>query len=227
MKRWTAAVLGMAVWTLGWAQDVGRVLSSTPVVQQVAVPRQVCSNEQISYQGPKSGAGAVLGAIAGGAVGNAVGGRGAGQAAATAIGIMGGAILGDNIERPGAERVENVQRCLVQNFYESRTVGYDVVYEFGGRQYAVQMPHDPGPTIAVQVSPVGGAMLSQAPVASVQVQPAVITYVTVEPQRRYYAPPSATHYGPYFPTLIVPFGVYGYQRGHGFGHGYGREHRRW
>ena len=227
MKRWTAAVLGMAVWTLGWAQDVGRVLSSTPVVQQVGVPRQVCSNEQISYQGPKSGAGAVLGAIAGGAVGNAVGGRGAGQAAATAIGIMGGAILGDNIERPGAERVENVQRCLVQNFYESRTVGYDVVYEFGGRQYAVQMPHDPGPTIAVQVSPVGGAMLSQAPVASVQVQPAVITYVTVEPQRRYYAPPSATHYGPYFPTLIVPFGVYGYQRGHGFGHGYGREHRRW
>lgn len=227
MKRWTAAVLGMAVWTLGWAQDVGRVLSSTPVVQQVAVPRQVCSNEQISYQGPKSGAGAVLGAIAGGAVGNAVGGRGAGQAAATAIGIMGGAILGDNIERPGAERVENVQRCVVQNFYESRTVGYDVVYEFGGRQYAVQMPHDPGPTIAVQVSPVGGAMLSQAPVASVQVQPAVITYVTVEPQRRYYAPPSATHYGPYFPTLIVPFGVYGYKRGHGFGHGYGREHRRW
>jgi uncharacterized protein YcfJ len=230
MKTWTFAAIGMVASATGWAQDVGRVLSSTPVVQQVATPRQVCSNEQISYQGPKSGAGAVLGAIAGGAVGNAVGGRGAGQAAATAIGIMGGAILGDNIERPGAERVENVQRCVVQNVYETRTVGYDVVYEFGGRQYAVQMPHDPGPTIAVQVSPVGGAMLSQAPVALVQVQPAAITYVTVEPQRRYYAPPPAPYYAPYFPPLFVPLGIYGHQqRGHGFGHGHGhgREHRRW
>jgi len=203
----------MVAYATGWAQDVGRVLSSTPVVQQVAVPRQVCSNEQISYQGPKSGAGAVLGAIAGGAMGNAVGGRGAGQAAATAIGIMGGAILGDNIERPGPERVENVQRCAVQNFFENRTVGYNVVYEFGGRQYAVQMPNDPGPTVAVQVSPVGSAPVYQAPLAQVQVQPATTTYVTVEPPRRYYAP--------YYPPLIVPFGFYGY------GHERWHEHRRW
>ena len=75
MKRVIAAALGLSALTNVLAQDMGRVLSSTPVVQQVAVPRQVCSNEQISYQGPKSGAGAVLGAIAGGAVGNAVGGR--------------------------------------------------------------------------------------------------------------------------------------------------------
>ena len=215
MKRWTVAVMGLAALASGWAQDVGRVLSSTPVVQQVAVPRQVCSNEQISYQGPKSGAGAVLGAIAGGAMGNAVGGRGAGQAAATAIGIMGGAILGDNIERPGPELVENVQRCAVQNFYENRTVGYNVVYEFGGRQYAVQMPNDPGPTIAVQVSPVGSAPVYQAPLARVQVQPATTTYVTVEPPRSYYAP--------YYRPLVVPFGFYGHGRERWHGHG----HRHW
>ena len=224
MKRWTVAVMGLAALASGWAQDVGRVLSSTPVVQQVTVPRQVCSNEQISYQGPKSGAGAVLGAIAGGAVGNAVGGRGgSGQAAATAIGIMGGAILGDNIERPGPERVENVQRCAVQNFFENRTVGYNVVYEFGGRQYSVQMPNDPGPTIAVQVSPVGSTPVYQAPVAQVQVQAATTTYVAVEPPRRYYAPYYAPHYAPYYPPLIVPFGFY--RRGHGYERWH--EHRRW
>ncbi len=215
MKKWTVAAIGVAAFASGWAQDVGRVLSATPVVQQVAVPRQVCSTEQISYQGPKSGAGALLGALAGGAVGNAAGGRGSGQAAATAIGIMGGAILGDHIEGPGPERVENVQRCAVQNFYEGRTVGYNVVYEFGGRQYSVQMPNDPGPTIAVQVSPVGTAPISPAPVAQVQVQPATTTYVTVEPQRRYYAP--------YYPPLIVPFGFYGYEHGRERWH----EHRHW
>ena len=45
---------------LGLAQDVGRVISSTPVIQQVGVPRQVCNTEQIVVQQPKSGAGAVF-----------------------------------------------------------------------------------------------------------------------------------------------------------------------
>ena len=82
MKRMIAAALGLGALASVWAQDVGRVLSTTPVLQQVAVPRQVCSNEQISYQGANSGAGALIGAIAGGALGNATGGRGAGPAGA-------------------------------------------------------------------------------------------------------------------------------------------------
>ena len=54
------------------AQEMGRVLSSTPIIQQVAVPQQVCGNETIYSSGrAPSGAGAVLGAIAGGAAGNA------------------------------------------------------------------------------------------------------------------------------------------------------------
>ena len=52
------------------AQEVGKVISSTPVIQQVAVPRQVCTTDQVVVQGQKSGAGAAMGAIAGGAVGN-------------------------------------------------------------------------------------------------------------------------------------------------------------
>ena len=56
------------------AQDLGRVLSATPLTQQVAVPQQVCGNATISNGArPTTGGGAVLGAIAGGAAGNAVG----------------------------------------------------------------------------------------------------------------------------------------------------------
>ena len=208
MKRVIAAALGLSALAGVWAQDMGRVLSSTPVVQQVAVPRQVCSNEQISYQGPNSGAGALIGAIAGAALGNATGGRGAGRAAATAIGMVGGAVLGDRLEGPAPDRTEIVQRCGVQNFYENRTVGYNVVYEFGGRQYAVQMPNDPGPTIAVQVSPVGGGLAPQAPPLAVVVQPAT-NYITVPAARSYYSPF-------YYPPVVVPFGFYG--QGHFRGH---------
>ncbi len=214
MKRVIAAALGLSALASVWAQDMGRVLSSTPVLQQVAVPRQVCSNEQISYQGPNSGAGALIGAIAGGALGNATGGRGAGRAAATAIGMVGGAVLGDRLEGQAPERIENVQRCGVQNFYENRTVGYNVVYEFGGRQYAVQMPNDPGPTIAVQVSPMGAGMVAQAPAAAVLVQPST-TYVTVPAPRNYYSPF-------YYPPVVLPFGFYG--QGHGHFRGHEREH---
>ena len=55
------------------------MLSATPIVQQVAIPRQVCTNETV-YTGQRTtGGGAVLGAIAGGAAGNAVG-KGSGRA---------------------------------------------------------------------------------------------------------------------------------------------------
>lgn len=45
---------------------------------------------------------------------------------------------------------------------ESRTVGYTVTYEFGGRRYTTQMSQPPGATIPVQVSPMG-VMTSAAP----------------------------------------------------------------
>ena len=135
------------------ADEFGKVISSTPIIQQVAVPRQVCSNEQVVTPGQKSGAGAAMGAIAGGAVGNSMG-QGSGRAAATMLGIFGGAILGDKIEGPGQSEVRNVQNCTQQMFYENRTMSYNVVYEFAGKQYSVQMPTDPGPTVRLQVTPV-------------------------------------------------------------------------
>lgn len=133
------------------AQEIGRVISSTPIIQQVAVPRQICSTQQVVTEGQKSGAGAVMGAIAGGAIGHQIGG-GSGRAAATMLGAFGGSIVGDRIEG-GAPEVRNVQSCSTQTMYENRTVAYNVVYEYAGRQYSVQMPQDPGPTVRVQITP--------------------------------------------------------------------------
>ncbi|MFN7122206.1 MAG: glycine zipper 2TM domain-containing protein [Hydrogenophaga sp.] len=133
-------------------EEQGRVISSTPVVQQVAVPREMCSDERVTYQGQPSGAGALIGGIAGGAAGNAIG-NGSGRAAATVIGLIGGAIIGNRVEGPGQPYTESYRQCGTQTFYENRTVAYNVVYEYAGRQYNVQMPQDPGPYIRLNVSP--------------------------------------------------------------------------
>lgn len=41
-------------------------------------------------------------------------------------------------------------QCSTQMIYESRTVGYNVVYEHAGKRYTVQLPQDPGPTLRLQ-----------------------------------------------------------------------------
>src|ERR1035437_846213 len=139
MKKVLLLSAALASSGLCLAQEVARVISSTPVMQQVGVPRQVCSNEQVVVQQQKSGAGALLGAIAGGAMGNAVGG-GAGKAAATMLGVIGGAVVGNNVEG-GAQpaQVQTVQRCTTQAVFENRAVGFNVVYEYAGKQYTVQL----------------------------------------------------------------------------------------
>ena len=152
MNKW----FGLAGWALtaAWpgvqAQEIGRVISSIPIIQQVAVPRQVCTQQQVTTQSQKSGAGALMGAIAGGTVGHAIG---RGDGLGTAIGMFGGAILGDKIEGAPAPETKNVQTCSTQNFYENRTVAYNVTYEYAGKQYMVQMPQDPGPSVRLQITP--------------------------------------------------------------------------
>ena len=55
--------------SLASAQEQGRVLSATPIVQQVGIPQQVCGNETVYSGNRTSGAGAVMGAIAGAVAG--------------------------------------------------------------------------------------------------------------------------------------------------------------
>lgn len=134
-------------------QDMARVISSTPVMQQVPVSRQVCQDEAVTHGGQKSGAGALMGTLAGGALGNAIG-KGSGNAAATALGLFGGAILGNSIEGEAPPETQMVRRCYPQTVYESRVSGYNVVYEFGGKQYSAQMPSDPGQYLQLQITPI-------------------------------------------------------------------------
>jgi len=147
------------------AQELGQVLSRSPVYQQVVVPRQTCTQVPVAQPATGTGAGALMGAIAGGAMGNAIG-DGSGRALATMIGIVGGAMVGDRIEGPQGALIQIQTQCSTQNVYENRLVGYNVVYEYAGKEYSVQVPQDPGPTIPLQVTPVGQGLRSEVPVLS-------------------------------------------------------------
>jgi uncharacterized protein YcfJ len=172
-------LLAMAGAGVAQAQDEqGRVISSTPVIQQIAVPRQVCQDQTVTVPGQRSGAGALIGGIAGGAMGNAIG-DGSGRALATVIGLMGGAIVGNRIEGASQPQTRTVQQCGTQNFYENRTVAYNVVYEYAGRQYSTQMPNDPGRFVRLSVTPVDVAPAPPPPVQYVP-QPRV-EYVPAAP----------------------------------------------
>jgi uncharacterized protein YcfJ len=230
-----AAVLaGLGGVAQAQSQDItGRVISSTPVIQQVQVPRQVCSNQPVAVQQPRSGAGAVIGAIAGAALGNAIG-SGTGRAVATGIGLVGGAAVGDRVEG-GGTMVQNMQSCTTQTYYENRTVGYNVTYEYAGQQYTVQMPYDPGPSIRLQVSPVGsatpqdgypvaGGEAMSAPAGTPSVPAVVASTTTVYPAYQTYpAYPAYPVYPAYYPSYYPPVGIslgFGFSSRGGHHHGH-------
>jgi uncharacterized protein YcfJ len=187
------AAMGLAACGVA-AQEVGTVVSSTPVVQQVAVPHQVCGQGYAPVQGPTSGGGALLGAIAGAAIGSTIGG-GVGQAAAIGIGAVAGGAVGNNIEANNNARYAAVPTCTTQMSYENRTVGYNVTYEYNGRQYQAQLPSDPGPTIRLRVTPVGEVrpvmrMYRNGPVAGAgPVTAPPMQYSQQQPQMQYQQQP--------------------------------------
>ncbi|MCS6762932.1 MAG: hypothetical protein MO853_01690 [Candidatus Protistobacter heckmanni] len=51
--------------------------------------------------------------------------------------------------------------------YENRTVGYDVVHEYAGRQYSVRLNRDPGTQVPLVIAPEPGLILSAAPPVTV------------------------------------------------------------
>lgn len=201
-----------------FSQEMGRVISSTPVIQQVGVPRQVCTTDQVLQPSNKSGAGALIGAIAGGAIGNTIG-HGSGRAAATAIGLFGGAIVGDSIEGGGPAHVQNVQRCSTQTFYENRTVSYNVVYEYAGKQYTVQMATDPGPYVRLQITPVSSAPTTDAaPVSTTTyIEPTYLADTVSPPSYSYSSAPviyTTPVVQPYYRPATVYLNLGYYSRPH-------------
>jgi uncharacterized protein YcfJ len=114
-----------------------------------------------AYQQPqqRSAGGAIIGALAGGLLGNQVG-RGNGRAAATAVGAVAGAVVGDKVDNQGRAVDPNAQypqeqavrQCRMVDAYESRTVGYDVTYDYRGRSYTSVMDRDPGQRVRLRVT---------------------------------------------------------------------------
>jgi uncharacterized protein YcfJ len=218
-----SAMGALAAWgSVASAQEYGRVISSTPVIQQVPVSRQVCSDQPVAVQQPKSGAGAALGGIVGGVAGNQIG-HGSGRAAATLLGALGGAIVGNNIEGSNTQ-VQNVAQCSTQTSYENRTVAYNVTYEYSGKQYQVQMPNDPGQTIALQVTPADTMPAQTAADNGYTGQSAqagqAVGVIVGQPA------PVAVYpaYPAYYPNYYPPVGV---SLGFGFFGGGGHHHHHW
>ena len=219
-----AAAAGLAAVPASAMDILARVISSTPVVQQVAVPRQVCTNQPVVTQSPNSGAGALMGALAGGAAGNAIG-NGGGRAVATVIGLVGGAMIGDRIEGNNTQ-VQNMQQCSTQTYYENRPSHYNVVYEYQGTQYSTQMANDPGQYVRLQVTPVGAMAPAPQTFQSAPQQPQAYVQPAPEPvyvQPAYVQPVVYPAYypRPYYAPYYAPIGVslnFGYSRGYGHHH---------
>lgn len=193
----------LAATGLAQAQEVGQVISRTAVYQQVAVPRQTCTQTPVAVQNTASGAGALMGAIAGAAVGNQIGG-GSGRALATMAGVMGGAIMGDRIENPGSQ-IQNQTTCTTQTAYENRLSGYNVVYEYAGKQYNVQLPQDPGPTIQLQFTPISMPQ-SAAPADTVVTTSTTMTPVVAESHVVYVPAPIYRYYPPVYSNIQMGWG---------------------
>jgi uncharacterized protein YcfJ len=155
--------------------DRARVISARPVLERIPVSREECWNDRVrGYEerrvtrtdtGASIGPGTVLGAIVGGVAGHQVG-SGRGNDVATGAGAVAGALIGNSIDRqngsvrgpPGQiteiERVpveRNVQRCRTVQEVREATVGYEVRYDYNGRQFVTRTPHDPGRFIHVRV----------------------------------------------------------------------------
>jgi uncharacterized protein YcfJ len=131
------AAAGVSMAQSGPANAYGVVISSTPVVQQVTVPKQICTTTTTQYVQP-NGSGALVGALVGGVIGNQIG-RGQhsdGRAVATVIGALGGGLVGNQIEANSYP----TQSCHTKNVVENRTVAQNVLYEYAGQRYTVQMP---------------------------------------------------------------------------------------
>lgn len=139
--------------------DTARVLSVNEKTERVNTPREECSTETVTTtsSAPASSerdlTGAVLGGLAGALLGSQVG-KGNGKAAGAAVGAATGAIVGDrmgNSSSGGASAPQTIQRCRTIDSWQTRSLGYDVTYEFRGRTYTETLPFSPGNTLRVHV----------------------------------------------------------------------------
>jgi uncharacterized protein YcfJ len=155
------SALGLCALPLAQAaqfEDYGRVVRVEPRVEQFREPRQECRTEyvQVPVQQQRGAGGSIVGGIAGALLGSQVG-SGNGKVAATAAGAIAGAMVGDRVENNGRQDYNGVQeqavrQCRTVDAIDSRTVGYDVTYEYRGQNHTAFMQRDPGNRVRLRVS---------------------------------------------------------------------------
>jgi uncharacterized protein YcfJ len=152
--------------------DQARVLSARPVHDRIPIAREECWNDQVrtyedrsvtrSDTGAAIGPGTVLGAVVGGVIGHQFGNSSGGRDRGTAAGAVIGGLVGNQVDRQNqgssteteVERVpvtRDVQRCRTVNEVRDATVGYDVRYEYRGREFVTRLASDPGRFVHVRV----------------------------------------------------------------------------
>jgi uncharacterized protein YcfJ len=168
------SVLGTAAFAESFT-DNARVIAARPVVERIPVSREECWNDrQRGYEerrvtrsdtGAAIGPGTVLGAVVGGVIGHQFGNSSGGRDRGTAAGAIVGGLVGNQVDRdrgnvgPSRETVEvervpverDVERCRTVNEVREATLGYDVRYDYRGRQFTTRLPYDPGRNLQVRV----------------------------------------------------------------------------
>ena len=176
--RITAPLLLTALAAPAYAADYmdsAPVVSSVPLYQTVNEPQQQCWTESVtSYEQRRSPGGAILGGVTGGLLGSTIG-RGNGRVASAAVGAAIGALVGDHLgsRDNGAVAVTRpIQRCQTVQSYRQVLTGYQVTYNYNGRNTTVVLPYDPGPRVPIEVGVTGSA----AQIAYVEAPVARVTY---------------------------------------------------
>ncbi|MDF3124632.1 glycine zipper 2TM domain-containing protein [Rheinheimera sp. 1928-s] len=125
MKTFTFYLSCFTLAALSLAPLVGCSSGGQNVQQSVAPAEQigsVSSIQVIALDNRSSGGGAVLGAVLGGVIGNQFG-RGSGRRVATGVGVIGGAVAGNQVERNN-KTANEIYRVTV-NFDNGRTQQFD------------------------------------------------------------------------------------------------------
>ncbi|HET8692582.1 MAG TPA: glycine zipper 2TM domain-containing protein [Steroidobacteraceae bacterium] len=143
--------------------DYADVVHVEPLRRQVRVsePVRECWQETVQPStGPFSYnhvGGTLIGSAIGIAAGNQVG-HGRGKDVARVAGALIGGAIGHNVSvdrqrQLHGDRGRVVERCDVR--YRDSTVeridGYEVTYEYAGREYVTRLPYDPGQRLRVRV----------------------------------------------------------------------------